>query len=100
MGGTRGCGRIATTRDRRCSTLLVPLYGFLAGDTLGLVVLVHDDERVHAIAEQLQLAACVRVAPRANAQVYFRGQRLDPELTVSEAGLAPLDRVDVVPEEE
>ena len=80
--------------------MLVPLYGFLAGDTLGLVVLVHDDERGHAIAEKLQLAACVRVAPRANAQVYFRGQRLDPELTVSEAGLAPLDRVDVVPEEE
>ena len=80
--------------------MLVPLYGFLAGDTLGLVVLVHDDERVHAIAKKLQLAACVRVTPRANAQVYLRGQRLDPELTVSEAGLAPLDRVDVVPEEE
>ena len=80
--------------------MLVPLYGFLAGDTLGLVVLVHDDERVHAIAEKLQLAACVRVGTRANAQVYFRGQRLDPELTGSEAGLAPLDRVDVVPEEE
>jgi len=31
--------------------------------------------------------------------VYFRGQRLDPQLTVSKAGLAPLDRVDVVPEE-
>lgn len=79
--------------------MLVPLYGFLAGDTLGLVVMVHDDERVHAIAEQLQLAACVRVAPRAHASVYFQGQLLDPELTVSEAGLAPLDRVDVVPEE-
>ena len=79
--------------------MLVPLYGFLAGDTLGLVLLVHDDDRVQAIAEQLQLAACVRVAPRARAQVYFRGQRLDPELAVSEAGLAPLDRVDVVPEE-
>ena len=49
--------------------------------------------------EQLQLAACVRVAPRPHAQVYFRGQRLDPQLTVAEAGLAPLDRVDVVPEE-
>jgi len=79
--------------------LLVPLYGFLAGDTLGLVVVVHDDDRVHAIADQFQVAACVRVAPRAQAQVYFRGQRLDPQLTVSKAGLTPLDRVDVVPEE-
>ena len=80
--------------------MLVPLYGFLAGDTLGLVLLVHDNDRVDAIADQLQLAACVRVAPRAHAQVYFRGQRLDPKLTVSEAGLTPLDRVDVVPEVE
>jgi len=79
--------------------LLVPLYGFLAGDTLGLLVQVHDDDPVHAIAEQIQLAACVRVAPRAQAHVYFRGQRLDPQLTVSKAGLAPMDRGDVVPEE-
>jgi len=99
VGGTRGYGHIATSRVRRYNTLLVPLYGFLAGDTLGLLVLVHDEDRVHTIAEQLQLAACVRVAPRAQAQVYFRGQRLDPQLTVSQAGLAPLDRVDVVPEE-
>ena len=99
MGGTRGYGHIATSRVRKYNTLLVPLYGFLAGDTLGLLVLVHDEDRVHTIAEQLQLAACVRVAPRAQAQVYFRGQRLDPQLTVSKAGLAPLDRVDVVPEE-
>jgi len=99
VGGSRGYGHIATSRVRRYNTLLVPLYGFLAGDTLGLLVLVHDEDRVHTIAEQLQLAACVRVAPRAQAQVYFRGQRLDPQLTVSKAGLAPLDRVDVVPEE-
>jgi Toluene-4-monooxygenase system protein B (TmoB) len=99
VGGTRGYGHIATSRARKYNTLLVPLYGFLAGDTLGLLVLVHDEDRVHTIAEQLQLAACVRVAPRAQAQVYFRGQRLDPQLTVSKAGLAPLDRVDVVPEE-
>ena len=99
MGGTRGYGHIATIRVWRYNTLLVPLYGFLAGDTLGLLVLVHDDDRIHAIAEQLQLAACVRVAPRAHVQVYFRGERLDPQLTVSKAGLTPLDRVDVVPEE-
>ena len=99
MGGTRGYEHIATIRVWRYNTLLVPLYGFLAGDTLGLLVLVHDDDRIHAIADQLQLAACVRVAPRAHAQVYFRGERLDPQLTVSKAGLTPLDRVDVVPEE-
>jgi len=84
----------------RYKKLLVPLYGFLADDTLGLVLLVHDNDRVRAIVEQLELAAIPRIAPRAHSQVYFRGQRLDPELTVSEAGLTPMDRVDVVPGEE
>jgi len=89
---------MGTEKLGRSSALLVPLYGFLAGDTLGLLVLVHSDDRVAAIADRLQEAAAVRVAPRAHAQVYLRGKRLDPDLRVSEAGLGPLDRVDVVPE--
>jgi hypothetical protein len=84
---------------RRCSAVLVPLYGFLAGDTLGILVLVHGEDRVGAIADRLQMAASVRVAPRVHAQVYVRGRRLDSNLTVTQAGLAPLDRVDVVSEE-
>jgi hypothetical protein len=44
--------------------MLVPLYGFLAGDTLGVLVLMHDDEHVREIAARLQQAATVRVAPR------------------------------------
>lgn len=78
--------------------MLVPLYGFLRGDTIGLVVLVHDDQPVSAIAAALQQAATVRVAPAARATVYHRGRRLDPAVTVGAAGLQALDRVDVVPE--
>ena len=78
--------------------MLVPLYGFLAGDTLGLIVLVHDTETVRDIGDRLQQAAAVRVAPRARAHVFAGGHRLDPDLTVAAAGLTALDRVDVVPE--
>ena len=78
--------------------MLVPLYGFLRGDTIGLIVLVHDHEPVSAIAEKLQQAATVRVTPRAAASVFHAGRRLDPESSVAKAGLAALDRVDVVPE--
>jgi hypothetical protein len=60
--------------------MLVPLYGFLRGDTLGLVVLVQDTDPVSAIAESLQQAASM--------------------LTVAEVGLRALDRVDVVGEGE
>jgi hypothetical protein len=80
--------------------MLVPLYGFLRGDTIGLVVLVSDSDRVSAVAASLQQAASVRVAPSPYAAVYVRGRRLDPNLTVAAAGLMALDRVDVVPETE
>jgi hypothetical protein len=78
--------------------MLVPLYGFLRGDTIGLIVLVHDREPVAAIADKLQQAASVRVPPAPQAAVYARGRRLDPAMTVAAAGLVALDRVDVVPE--
>lgn len=77
--------------------MLVPLYGFLRGDVLGLVVLVHDDEPVSRIAETLVEAAACRIEP-GPAGVYFRGQKLDPAMSVRDAGLTALDRVDVVPE--
>jgi hypothetical protein len=79
--------------------MLVPLHGFVAGDTLGLVVLVHDTDRVQDVAERLQEAASVRVPPRQHTRLYVEGRPLDPELTVAAAGLEPLDRVDLVPDE-
>lgn len=78
--------------------MLVPLYGFLKGDTLGIVVLVHDHQKVREVAETLQKAAASRVRPGARASVLLRGNRLDPEATVAEVGLEALDRVDVVTE--
>jgi hypothetical protein len=78
--------------------MLVPLYGFLKGDTVGLVVLVHEEQTVAEIARQLQQASSVRVAPSTRAQVYFRGMKLDSKSTIAASGLSALDRVDVIPE--
>jgi len=80
--------------------VLVPIYGFVRGDTIGLVALVHDHQTVADLAATLQQAAAVRVAPRARAKVYFERRLLDPKSTIADAGLAALDRVDVVPEDE
>lgn len=79
--------------------MLVPLYGFLRGDTIGLLVLVHDHETVRDVATRLQEAAAVRVAPRTGLQVYHRGKLLDRDSTVARAGLEALERVDVIPTE-
>lgn len=77
--------------------MLTPLYGFLRGDTVGLLVLVHDTDSVAMIVDKIQQAASVRVAPRQGMAVWHEGRRLDPSLTVARAGLTALERVDVVP---
>jgi len=78
--------------------MLVPLYGFLRGDTLGLLVLVQDHDTVAALAASLQQAAAMRVPPQPRGQVFFRGRRLTPTDTIAQAGLVALDRVDVIGE--
>ncbi len=79
--------------------MLVPLYGFVAGDTLGVLVLVHDGDTIAEVAHVAQAAAAMRVAPRAHARVFVRGAALDGCLTVAAAGLTALDRIDVVGED-
>ena len=79
--------------------MLVPLYGFLRGDTIGLVILVHDHQSIAEVAQMLQEAASMRVAPKSRASVYFAGKLLDPVLSVAQSGLSMLDRVDVVQED-
>ena len=81
------------TRDE-----LVPLYGFVEGDTLGLLVLVRSTDTVAALAASLQQAAEMRVAPFADFAVRHRERRLEPRLTIAAAGLTALDRVELVRE--
>jgi hypothetical protein len=75
--------------------MLVPLHAFVAGDTLGVVVLVQDSDTVAELARAIQHAAATRVAPVAKPTVYARGRALDPRATVSAAGLTALERVDL-----
>lgn len=79
---------------------LFPLYGFVRGDTLGLLVLVRANDSVATLAASLSQAAAVRVAPAERARVFAGGRELDPAATIAAAGLSPLDRVDLVPEAE
>jgi hypothetical protein len=74
---------------------MIPLYGFLEGDTLGLLMLAHPETTIGALALQLRAAARLRADPGEHVAVMFRGLTLDPNLTVVEAGLTPLQRFDV-----
>lgn len=75
--------------------MLIPLYGFLEGDTIGLLVLAQDKDTVRKVAGSLMQAAAMRVEPFSEPSVYFSGHLLDPNVTVAQAGLEPLDRIDV-----
>jgi hypothetical protein len=77
--------------------MLIPLYGFLRGDTIGLVILAQDTDTIREVGEKLQEAASVRVAPSKAVDVRHRGRLLDPDRTVAESGLEALERVDIAP---
>jgi hypothetical protein len=77
---------------------VIPLYGFLAGDTVGLLILAHPDDSAETLCEKLQSAASVRVAPLQHPVVIHRGKRLHARDTVKAAAIGPLDRFDVVEE--
>jgi hypothetical protein len=78
--------------------MLVPVHGFVRGDTLGLVVLMQDTDTVLELGRALLGAATVRVAPATRVRLYHHSRELAPEETVAGAGISALDRIDLVPE--
>ena len=78
----------------------IPLYGFLQGDTIGLLILAEEAETLQALARKLQAAASLRVEGRDHVQVVYNDQTMDPAMTVAQAGFEALDRFDVIPEQQ
>ena len=77
-------------------SMSIPLYGFLEGDTVGLLVLAEEGQTILDVARKLQDAASIRVAHREKVDVVYQGKAIDPRLTVTQAGLQALDRFDVI----
>jgi hypothetical protein len=78
---------------------VIPLYAFVAGDTLGLLVLGDETETVAELADKLQQSARVRVRARDKVKLIYKGHVLEPSLTLAKAGLGMLERVDLVPDD-
>lgn len=74
---------------------MIPLYGFLQDDVLGILLLADEQTSIGELAEQLQQAARLRVARRPNPAVKYQGRLLDARLTVKQANLTALERIDV-----
>jgi hypothetical protein len=78
--------------------VLVPVHGFVRGDTLGLVVLVQDTDSIAQLGQALLGAATVRIGPATRLRLYHRSRELSLDDTVARAGINALDRIDLVPE--
>lgn len=74
---------------------LVPLYGFLQGDTIGLLILAKQNDSISMVIEKLVVSAAVRTRRHAHYRLFFNGRVLAPELSVKEAGLTALDQIEV-----
>ena len=74
---------------------MMPLYGFLEGDTMGLLVLIRGEHTIEDLAEQLRRAARMRVAHAGPLDVWYMGRVLPAAQTVEACGLRPLDVVNV-----
>jgi hypothetical protein len=73
----------------------MPLYGFLEGDTVGLLIVADEHESIASLTRKLQEAAGVRVLHMRDVQLVYQGNVIDPARTVSEAGFTALERFDV-----
>jgi Toluene-4-monooxygenase system protein B (TmoB) len=76
--------------------MAIPLYGFLEGDTIGLLLLAEEGETVLQLARKLQDAANIRVARSDKIGLNYNGKSIDPGLTIAQAGFEAMDRFDVV----
>jgi hypothetical protein len=76
--------------------MLVPLYGFVEGDTMGLLVLAHHDMNMKEVADLLRDSARIRVGTSAAVwRLHVDGHAVNEALTVAELGLEPLARIDL-----
>lgn len=75
---------------------MIPLYGFLEGDVVGVLLLAEEQTSLAELMERLQHSARLRVAYRPHLQFMHNGRVLEPRLTVKQANLTALERIDVV----
>jgi hypothetical protein len=73
----------------------LPLYGFMEGDTIGLLIVADEQESVLSLAAKLRDAASLRVDCSCYTDVVYQGIVLDPDSTLAQADFKPLQRFDL-----
>ncbi len=73
----------------------LPLYGFMEGDTMGLLIVADEQESVRSLTGKLRDAASLRVDGSSSMEVVYRGIPLDPDSTLAQADFKLLRRFDL-----
>lgn len=75
--------------------MLVPLYGFAEGDTMGVMVLAHEGWTIAEVVARLRGSVSLRVDTGGDWELRVGDRALPADATVAGAGLCALDRVDL-----
>jgi len=73
----------------------LPLYGFVEGDTVVVLIIADENESVASLAKKLRDAVSLRVATTDDMEIVYRAVALDPAITLDQAKFAPLERFDL-----
>lgn len=74
---------------------MIPLLGFLEGDTLGVLVFAQESDTIDQVGRKLMQAARMRVEPFARFELIHQGEPVNLSNTVEIYGFGLLDRIDV-----
>lgn len=83
------------SKRKEVTKQLLPLYGFLEGDSLGILILGYTDDTVQILIDKLQTSAQLRVIRSKDVDLWYQGSKLSSEITLREAGIEAFERIDV-----
>jgi hypothetical protein len=76
--------------------MTIPLYGFVEGDTLGVLVIGHADMTIADVITRLSDAVSTRVDPAGPWQLFAKDEPLDQlNKTIADVGLDAFERIDL-----
>lgn len=75
---------------------MIPIYGFLQGDSIGLLIFAYPDDTMADLITKVQKSAAIRVKPRMGMQLLYQDKVLALTSTVDEIGIQPLEHFFVV----
>jgi hypothetical protein len=74
---------------------MLPVYGFVEGDALGVLLLIYSDDTIEKVIQNLQQAVKIRVPAQIGMSLFYEGKILDTQITVNQADVEPLCRLDL-----